>query len=173
MKWIVFAAFALTVPAANWLIGNVGTLCIPHGPCLIPIGFGLMAPSGVLMIGLALVLRDWLHELGGWKLAAAAILAGAALSVAVSPALAMASAAAFMLAETADLLVYTPLRRRGRHWAVLGSGVVGAAVDSVLFLWLAFGALDGAAGLVLAKLYASAAVAAWLAWRAPALTAGQ
>lgn len=53
-----FAAFAATVPLANWLISNVGTFCVPDGPCVIPVGFGLTAPSGVLAIGVALVLRD-------------------------------------------------------------------------------------------------------------------
>ncbi len=49
---ILFLAYIATIPAANWLIGNVGTTCVPNGPCLIPVGFGLMAPSGVLMVGL-------------------------------------------------------------------------------------------------------------------------
>ena len=51
-------AFILTIPAANWMIGNFGAVCPPNSPCLIPVGFDIMAPSGVLMIGLALVLRD-------------------------------------------------------------------------------------------------------------------
>ena len=55
--YFYLAAFALCIPAANWLIGNVGTFCVPKGPCLIPVAPGLTAPSGVLMIGLALVLR--------------------------------------------------------------------------------------------------------------------
>ena len=73
----LIAAFASTVPAANWLIGNAGTECIPHGPCLIPVGFGLHAPSGVLMIGAALVLRDMVHEAGGIRAALIAIAIGA------------------------------------------------------------------------------------------------
>jgi uncharacterized PurR-regulated membrane protein YhhQ (DUF165 family) len=158
-----FLAFAATIPAANWLIGNVGTVCIPDGPCLVPVGFGLMAPSGVLMIGFALVLRDALHELGGRRLALAAILLGAALSFAVAvPALAVASAAAFLLSEMADFAVYAPLRARHRPLAVMASGIVGAAVDSAVFLWLAFGSLDLIGGQVLGKLYASAAVALFL-----------
>ena len=60
--YIAAAAYALTIPAANYMIGNVGTVCIPDGPCLIPVGFGVMAPSGVLMIGAALLLRDAVHE---------------------------------------------------------------------------------------------------------------
>jgi hypothetical protein len=76
MKWLAVVAFALTIPAANWLIGNVGAVCVPDGPCLIPVGFGLMAPSGVLMIGLALVLRDLVQELIGVKGALLAIALG-------------------------------------------------------------------------------------------------
>ncbi len=56
--FIALALFALTIPAANWLIGNAGAVCVPNGPCLVPVWPGIMAPSGVLMVGLALVLRD-------------------------------------------------------------------------------------------------------------------
>lgn len=161
------AAFAATVPAANWLIGNVGTVCVPDGPCLVPVAPGLMAPSGVLVIGAALVLRDVVHELGGLRWAAGAIAVGAVLSwLVASPYLAVASVAAWLLAEALDLAVYHPLRRRSVPLAVLASGAVGAVADSAAFLWLAFGSLDFLAGQVVGKLYASAAVAAFLWWRA-------
>lgn len=158
-KVIAFILFAATIPAANWLIGNVGTTCIPDGPCLIPVGFGLMAPSGVLMIGAALVLRDWLHELAGVKWSVAAVLFGGALSLLFSPpALAIASAVAFVIAEMADLSVYTPLRKKGMALAVMVSGVVGAALDSLIFVYLAFGSFEFSIGTTLAKVYASALV---------------
>ena len=64
MRWLALFCFSAMMPIANWLIGNVGTTCIPNGPCLIPVGLDLMAPSGVLVIGLALVLRDWLQLSG-------------------------------------------------------------------------------------------------------------
>lgn len=172
MKFVAFSAFAATIPAANWLIGNVGTTCIPDGPCLIPVGFGLMAPSGVLMIGLALVLRDWLHELAGRWWALAAVLTGGALSLVFSPpALAVASAVAFTLAELADFAVYDRLRERGKALAVMASQVVGAALDSALFVYLAFGSFDFSAGTTLAKIYAGAAVALLLWARARRLAA--
>lgn len=162
-----FLAFAATIPAANWLIAHVGTTCIPNGPCLIPVGFGLMAPSGVLLVGLALVLRDQIHEHAGWRAALAAVLMGGAISAILAPpAIALASVVAFVLAEIADALVYAPLRARGRHVAVLASGLVGAIVDSALFLAIAFGSLETLVGLVVAKLYASLVVAAWF-WIAP------
>lgn len=165
--YVALALFAATIPAANWLIGHVGTECIPNGPCLIPVGFGLMAPSGVLMVGAALVLRDIVHErLGGWW-ALAAIGAGAALSAWLAPpALVVASATAFLLAEGADFLVYAPLRRRRLALAVLLSGVAGAVIDSAVFLWLAFGSLALIEGQILGKLWMSlAAAAALFAWR--------
>jgi uncharacterized PurR-regulated membrane protein YhhQ (DUF165 family) len=151
--YIALAAYAATIPAANWMIGNVGQ-CIPDGPCLIPVGFGLMAPSGVLMIGAALVLRDAVHRLLGWKWAIAAILFGAVLSFQFSPpALVVASVAAFLISELADLAVYAPLQRKRLVLAVIASGVVGAAIDSAVFLWLAFGSLDFIAGQILGKLW--------------------
>lgn len=155
---IAFLAFAATVPLANWMIGNVGTECIPNGPCLIPIGFGLMAPSGVIVIGAALVLRDAVHSLLGWWAAALAILAGAALSWWFSaPGLVAASVAAFVISETLDLAVFAKVRRQSVAMAVLASGAVGAAVDSAAFLWLAFGSLDYIAGQIVGKAYATIA----------------
>jgi uncharacterized PurR-regulated membrane protein YhhQ (DUF165 family) len=166
IRYAYALGFLACVPAANWLIGNVGTVCVPNGPCLIPVGFGFMAPSGVLLIGLALVLRDAVHEAWGRWGAAALMATGAALSLAVAPAaLAVASAAAFLLSETLDWLVYDRLRRHGRALAVAASGVAGAALDTALFSALAFGTLAWQPGLLLGKVYASAIVAAGLAVR--------
>ena len=65
------------------------------------------------MIGLALVLRDLVHREPGVKWAAGAIVAGAALSAFLAPpALVVASCAAFLVSEFADLAVYAPLYRR-------------------------------------------------------------
>ena len=162
-KYLAFVLFALTIPLANWFIGNIGTECIPDGPCLIPVGFSLMAPSGVLFIGLALVLRDWLQELTNWKWSVAAVLLGGLLSLLTSsPFIAVASAVAFVVAELFDLGVYTPLRQKGKHLAVLASGVVGAFVDSLLFVWIAFGSVELSFGTAIAKIYASLLVAAVL-----------
>ena len=150
--FLFLLGFGLCIPAANWLIGHAGTVCVPQGPCLIPVAPGVMAPSGVLMIGLALVLRDLVQRRLGVEWAFGAIMAGAALSAFLAPpALVLASALAFLLSELADLGVYTPLQRRGLVRAVLLSSAVGLVVDSVVFLWLAFGSLDYLAGQVIGK----------------------
>ncbi len=150
---VYLAGFIACVPAANWLIGNVGTVCIPKGPCLIPVApFGITAPSGVLMIGLALVLRDLVQRRLGKAWTLGAIGVGAALSGLVAPpALVIASTAAFLLSELADFAVYTPLQKRGLIRAVLLSSLVGLCVDSVVFLYLAFGSLDYLAGQIIGK----------------------
>lgn len=160
---IAFALFSATIPAANWLIGNAGTTCIPNGPCLIPVGFSLEAPSGVLMVGAALVLRDIVHEKLGSGGALAAIALGGALSwFFAAPALVVASVLAFTLSELADFAVYTPLRKRQLGLAVLASGAVGAVIDSAVFLWLAFGSLAFIEGQIVGKLWMSLAAAAVL-----------
>jgi uncharacterized PurR-regulated membrane protein YhhQ (DUF165 family) len=111
-----------------------------------------MAPSGVALAGLALVLRDLVQRRLGRAVALLSIVAGAALSGAIAPpALIMASAAAFFLSELADFLVYTPLQARGLVLAVFASSVVGLVVDSVLFLYLAFGSLEFLTGQILGK----------------------
>lgn len=157
--------FALTIPMANWLIGNAGTVCVPQGPCLVPVAPGLMAPSGVMMAGVALVMRDLVQRRLGVGLASLAILAGAGLSAFLAPpALVVASATAFLISEFADLAVYTPLARRRLIVAVVASGVVGLVVDSIVFLWLAFGSLDFLAGQIVGKAWMVLLSIPFVAW---------
>lgn len=163
--FVFLILFALTIPAANWMIGHVGTHCVPQGPCLIPVAPGLMGPSGVIMIGLALVLRDLVQRRLGVKVSLLAVAIGAAISGALAPpALVMASAAAFLIAETADLAVYTPLQKRGLVLAVAASSLVGLVVDSIVFLQLAFGSLEFLAGQVVGKAWMVLAALPFVAW---------
>jgi uncharacterized PurR-regulated membrane protein YhhQ (DUF165 family) len=149
---ICLAAFGACIPAANWLIGNAGTFCVPNGPCVIPVAPGITAPSGVLMVGLALVLRDLVQRRLGARFALVAIAVGTLISAMLAPpALVAASAAAFLLSELADFAVYTPLQRRRLVLAVFASSVTGLVIDSIVFLWLAFGSLDYLGGQIIGK----------------------
>jgi queuosine precursor transporter len=164
---IFLVLFALTIPAANWLIGHLGTTCVPpDGPCLVPVAPGVMAPSGVAMVGIALVQRDLVQRRLGAGVSAIAILAGTGISTLLAPAtLALASGVAFLLSEFADLAVYTPLARRRLVAAVVASSAIGLVVDSVVFLWLAFGSLDFLLGQVVGKAWMvllSIPLVAWL-----------
>jgi hypothetical protein len=140
--WVAALGYVLTIFAANWLIQHVG----PVG-----VGFGLMAPAGVYAAGLAFTLRDVVQVTLGRLATVLAILIGAALSYLVSPAFAVASATAFLFSELADFAVYTPLERRSWLGAVTLSNTVGLLVDSVLFLWLAFGSLAFLPGQLVGK----------------------
>lgn len=156
--------YVLTIPFGNWVVLNVGVVC-PGGdaPCLVPVWPGLMAPSGVLVAGAALVLRDGVHHYLGAKAAFVAIIAGSILSAVLSPAsLVFASAVAFLFSETVDLLAYQPLRAKYPSTAILVSGIAGAMADSALFLFFAFGSLEFFWGQVLGKLWMSVLAAALL-----------
>jgi uncharacterized PurR-regulated membrane protein YhhQ (DUF165 family) len=161
---LAFVAYIATIFMANWAIERFG---------IVPVGLGYSAPAGVYFAGLAFTCRDLVQEWLGRFWVVAAILAGAFLSWFVSPAFATASAIAFLASELADFAVYTPLRRRTWLGAVTLSNSVGLVVDSVLFLWLAFGSLAFLPGQIIGKATMTAAAVAvlWL-MRRPRL-AGQ
>jgi uncharacterized PurR-regulated membrane protein YhhQ (DUF165 family) len=105
---------------------------------MVSVGFGLVASAGTYAAGAALGMRDLVQDgLGRWGVLAV-ILIGSALSFwLASPVIATASLAAFVASELCDLAVYTPLRERGWSRAVIASNVVGAVVDTWVFLTLA------------------------------------
>lgn len=152
-----FVGFLGLIPLANWMVLNVGTLCPPGEPCVLPVAPGVLAPSGVLTVGVALVLRDVVQRcLGPWP-SVIAIVVGSVLSATLAPpALVVASATAFFLSELVDFAVYSPLQRRRLMLAVLLSAVLGLSVDSVVFLWLAFGSLTFLPGQIIGKAWAVA-----------------
>jgi uncharacterized PurR-regulated membrane protein YhhQ (DUF165 family) len=130
---------------------NIGTTC--YSPCVIPVWFGIEAPSGVLAIGLGFTLRDLVQRTLDLKWTVVAILIGATLSAWLNPFLALASGSAFLFSEMMDLGVYTPLQKHNLFLAVIGSNAVGLIADSVIFLFLAFGSLDFLTGQIIGKLW--------------------
>lgn len=150
---VALAIFILSIPAANLAFQTWG---------FVPIVGGLEAPAAALVVGLTFLARDYVHRAWGVTACLGAIAAGTALSVFISPSLALASGAAFLFSELADLAVLAKLRRRGWSRAVAASNVVGAVLDSIIFLWLAFGSLAFIWGQLAAKL---AATVIWLAVR--------
>ena len=140
----LFVAYVATVPLANWLVDRYG---------VVPVGFGLRAPAAVYLVGLAFTLRDLLQEWAGRAFVVVGIVCGALLSFLVaSPGLALASGTAFLLSETVDFAVFTPLRDRGRFVeAVALSNTAGLVLDSVVFLQLAFGSLELLPGQLVGK----------------------
>lgn len=168
---IAFMVYCASIVVANWLILNVGTVQMPDGTYLVPVGFGLMAPSGAFAAGATFVARDVVQRISGRRWAVVAILTGTVLSVMVSPQLAMASGSAFLFSELADFAVYTPLQERRFVLAVVLSGIVGSVVDTLIFLSLAGISLAAALpGMLLAKVWVqllAGPLAAWLRLRLP------
>ncbi|MFB8136311.1 VUT family protein [Streptomyces mirabilis] len=138
-------AYIATIPAANLAVTHFGA---------VPVGLGYVAPAGVYLVGLALVLRDLAREAVGRGAVLAAIAIGTVLSYLLAdPRLAAASAVAFAVAETMDFVVYEPLRKRGLLVAILASNAVGLLADSLLFLRLAFGSFNYLPGQILGKMW--------------------
>lgn len=150
MRYIYWFLFVGTVLLANWLIQNVGYYCYP---CVIPIGFGLYAPSGVLAIGLGFTLRDLVQNNLGLKWTILGIIFGAILSAYLNPYLALASCVAFLFSEGLDLLVYTPLRNKNLIGAVFASNVVGIIADSLIFLYIAQISMQYLPGQIVGKMW--------------------
>ena len=125
---------AIAIYAAAMTLANLSVAAF--GPWVSPI-------NAFVLIGLDLALRDWLHvRLKVWQMGAL-IAATGALTFVLNPAagmIAVASSAAFTAAAVVDWTVFTKMRG---SWFVRanGSNVAGAAVDSLVFPSLAFGAL--------------------------------
>lgn len=125
---------AIIVYAAAMIAANMTVAAF--GPWVSPI-------NAFVLIGLDLALRDWLHvRLKVWQMATLIASTGL-LTFALNPAagvIAVASACAFSAAALADWLTFARLRGTWLYRSN-GSNVAGAAVDSLIFPTIAFGAL--------------------------------
>ena len=126
--------FVAAIVAANFSVAT-------FGPMVTPI-------NAFLLIGLDLSLRDalhdrWAHDGIVWRMGAL-ILSGSTISFLANPAtgmIAVASCVSFGASAAADALTYGAIRKSSFMVRSNGSNLVGAAVDSVLFPTIAFGAL--------------------------------
>ncbi|MGH3001598.1 MAG: VUT family protein [Gaiellaceae bacterium] len=130
-----FVALALL---ANWLAARY-TVHVPLTP--------YVAPAGVFCIGAILVLRDWMQQLAGLRRTMPLVYAAGLLSWLVGDLagwtslekVAVASVVAFTASETLEALVFTPVRSKNLTLGVALSATLGNALDSYVFLTLAFG----------------------------------
>lgn len=129
MIFIALIAYAVSMTVANLLV-------MQFGPAITPL-------NAFFLIGLDLALRDWLHvRMRPWQMGALILFAGLLTWLLNSAAqhIAIASAVAFGVSALVDWLVF--FKTTG-SWAARSfkSNVAGAAVDSLIFPTLAFGAL--------------------------------
>lgn len=146
---------AILIYAAPMVLANLSVAAF--GPWVTPI-------NAFLLIGLDLALRDWLHvRLRSWQMGALIASTGA-LTYVLNPSagqIAVASSCAFTAAALVDWAIFARLRGSWLRRAN-GSNLAGAAVDSLLFPTLAFGALMP--HIVLAQFVAKVAGGAAWAW---------
>lgn len=147
-------ALIATVFVANWLVTKYG---------IVSVGFGLYAPAAVFAAGFAFTFRDLVHRTLGVKAVLAAIVIGALASAFVDTRFAFASGVAFLVSELLDLAVYTPLAGKSFLGGVLVSNVAGIVLDSILFLWLAFGSFAFLNGQIVGKMWTTLAAIVVLA----------
>lgn len=159
MTALLALLFLTSAAASNWAINNIGHDNGAGSPRTVPIGWGLQAPSGVVLIGLMFAVRDTLHERIGVKGTLLLIaLASAVGAIVAPPTLAAASGITMLIAESSDALVYQRLRAAGRFMAATTSNVAASLLDSIVFLAVAFGAaaaVSGTLALFVGKLQAS------------------
>ena len=131
---LLVALYLAAIVAANLLVAAFGPTVTIWG--------------AFLFIGLDITARDSLHQAwqgrGLWPKMAALIAGGGLLSYLLNRdagPIALASLAAFAASGATDALIYHRLRRRAWWVRVNGSNVASAAVDSLVFPTLAFGAL--------------------------------
>lgn len=133
-------SFVGLVILANWLASRY-TVTVPLTT--------YVAPAGVFAIGAVLVLRDWLQQLRGLWWTMPLVYAAGLISWGVGDLagwtslqkIAVASVIAFSISETVEAVVFTPLRKRNLTLGVALSATVGNALDSWIFLTLAFSSL--------------------------------
>jgi hypothetical protein len=129
--FMIFAliAYAVAMVAANLLVAT-------FGPSISPV-------NSFLLIGLDLTLRDWLHvRLKTWQMGCLIVGTGL-ITYGLNPAsemIAIASATSFLLAALVDWVIFVKTTGSWIKRANI-SNTVGAAVDSLLFPTIAFGAL--------------------------------
>lgn len=144
------ALYVLAMTVANLLVSELG-------PSFMPV-------IAFFLIGLDLALRDFLHEKMRPLQMLSMILVGGIITYALNPAagiIAIASASAFTAAAIADWAVFSKM---AGSWFKRSnaSNVAGAAVDSLVFPTIAFGALMPQ--IVLMQFIAKVAGGAMWAW---------
>lgn len=140
LKFSLGAVYVGLAVLANWLASKY-VWQVPFTP--------YVAPAGVFCIGVILVLRDWFQQLTSLRFTLLLVPIGGGVSYAIGvlagfgslQTIAVASFLAFCISESAEVAVFTPIRKRNLALGVALSGTVGTAIDSFVFIWLAWSAI--------------------------------
>ena len=150
MRYKFTTLYVALIVAVNYAFTVVPLVKLPDGT---------MWPPVALLVGLIFVARDFAQREGGHKVLLA-MLVGVAISYFMAnPFVATASAAAFLISELVDWAVYT-YTKRPLSQRILFSSLLGAPVDSAVFL----GLLSLLSPVGIAAMTASKLVGAFIVW---------
>jgi len=125
--WSVFAYLG-SILLANWLVHTYGIIEMKY----------IMFPAGAIAIGLTFSARDFVQvRYGKWKCWIWMIVA-AILTSTINPKLALASIAAFLVAESIDWAMFTFTKFSFKKRLML-SNLISTPLDSLVFVTVAFG----------------------------------
>ncbi|MDD4081774.1 MAG: VUT family protein [Sphaerochaetaceae bacterium] len=128
LKWIWAISYILSIIIANILVDYFGIVNF----------LGLTFPAGVVLVGLTFSFRDFVQKYWGtWKIWFFIIIA-AFITLFMNWQLALASVSAFIVAETIDWLIFT-ITKKDFVQRILLSNTLSTPLDSILFVFLAFG----------------------------------
>lgn len=124
MRYRFTALYILLIVLVNWSFTVVPLIRLPDGT---------MWPPVSLLVGFVFVVRDFAQREIGHRILVAMLIGVAVSYFMANPAIAYASAAAFLVSELADWAVYSftgrPLSQR-----ILLSSLLGTPIDSAIFL---------------------------------------
>jgi queuosine precursor transporter len=150
MRYKFTALYVALIVAVNYAFTVVALVKLPDGT---------MWPPVALLVGFVFVVRDFAQRETGHKVLLA-MLVGVAISYFMAdPFVATASAAAFLISELVDWAVYT-YTKRPLSQRILFSSLLGAPVDSAVFL----GLLGLISPVGIAAMTASKLVGAFVVW---------
>ncbi|KEC55983.1 VUT family protein [Bartonella koehlerae] len=134
-KYIVFSSLAMCFSVT---ISNILVQYPVHW-----FGLNELLTYGAFTYPIAFLINDLTNRFYGPAAARYVVYAGCLSGFFVSwilatPRLAIASSSAFLFGQLFDILVFSPLRRKAWWKAPLVAGLVGSALDTVLFFAIAF-----------------------------------
>lgn len=142
-KWLTGISYLISILLGNIFVILFGVVQLAVAPVDFVNGnfnpwFILVFPAGAIWIGLTFSARDFVQRFWGHYWCWVWMFAASIITVALNWKVALASVAAFLVAEFADWLVFM-LLKKSLKWRLAVSNLVSCPLDSIVFVTIAFG----------------------------------
>jgi len=120
-----------------YLLSIIFANLLVHWFGIVTIGW-LMFPAGAVVVGLTFSFRDFVQrEYGKWNCWIWMVIASI-ITYLFNQEIAVASVSAFLVSESVDWLMFT-IMKGSFNKRIIVSNLIGIPLDSIIFVWLAFG----------------------------------